>query len=389
MSLIKKTARILSIDGGGIRGLIPATIIAAWEAQLGPIRNHFHMISGTSTGGILATALANGTSAHDLCNFYKAKGPEIFSSSIASLGGLAAQLYDAAPLEAAVKAVLKGKLSTIQKDLLVTSYDLQARMPFLFKSWKARGIELNADERATDNNFQLCDMARATSAAPTFFPPAKIKSETGKAYGLIDGGVYANNPAMCAYVAAKRLYPKADEYIIVSLGTGALTKPIAFADANSFGLAGWLRPLLDIMFDGVSSTTEYELSQMPQVSQYRFQTSLAGASEAMDDASEANLNNLIKVSRVTMDKSKKDIVGLLERLHIEKLTSLEALGYPKASDPPKPARTITIMPKKKIVTPVSATTAAGGAAAGFLMGGPVGAAIGAVGAWLLGQDLSK
>ncbi len=74
MSLIKKTARILCIDGGGIRGLIPATIIAQWEALLGPIANNFHMISGTSTGGILASALAKGVSANDLCNFYKANG---------------------------------------------------------------------------------------------------------------------------------------------------------------------------------------------------------------------------------------------------------------------------------------------------------------------------
>lgn len=389
MSLIKKTARILSIDGGGIRGLIPATIIASWETVLGPIANNFHMITGTSTGGILATALAKGVSANDLINFYKAKGPEIFSSSIGSLGGLAGQMYDSQPLEAAIKSVLKGTLSTIQKDLLVTSYDLQARMPFLFKSWKARGIELNVDERASDNNFQLSDMARATSAAPTFFPPAKVKSATGKTYGLIDGGVYANNPAMCAYVAARRLYPKADEYIIVSLGTGALTKPVPFADALDYGLAGWLRPLLDIMFDGVSSTTEYELSQLPQVSQYRFQTSLAGASEAMDDASETNLNNLIKVSKITMDTSKKDMDGLVTRLHNEKLTTLSALGYPAATDPPKPANPVTVVPKKKLITPVNSVTALGGATAGAIVGGPIGAAIGAIGGWLIGHNEDK
>lgn len=389
MSLIKKTARILSIDGGGIRGLIPATIIAQWEAKLGPIANNFHMISGTSTGGILASALSKGVAASDLCNFYKAKGSEIFDSSITALGGVAGQLYEAAPLESAIKTVLKGNLSEINKDLLITAYDLQARAPFLFKSWKARGIELSAKESATDNNFKLQDVARATSAAPTFFPPAKIKSLSNKTFGLIDGGVYANNPAMCAYVAARRLYPKADEYLIVSLGTGALTKPVAFDDASSFGFAGWLRPLLDIMFDGVSSTTEYELSQLPQVSQYRFQTSLIGASEAMDDASQENLNALIKAAKITAETAKEDMASLINRLHLEKMPTLAALGYPAPTDPPKPAAAVTVVPKKKAVTTVSATTATGGAIAGGMVGGPIGAGIGALIGWLIGQNESK
>jgi patatin-like phospholipase/acyl hydrolase len=63
---MKKVARILSIDGGGIRGLIPSTIILDWEKMLGPIASHFHMLSGTSTGGILATALSQGVSAEKL-----------------------------------------------------------------------------------------------------------------------------------------------------------------------------------------------------------------------------------------------------------------------------------------------------------------------------------
>ncbi len=389
MSLIKKTARILSIDGGGIRGLIPATIIAQWESLLGPIANNFHMISGTSTGGILASALAKGVAANDLCNFYKAKGPEIFDSSITSLGGVAGQLYEAAPLESAIKSVLKGNLSTVTKDLLITAYDLHARSPFLFKSWKARGIELSAKESARDNDFSLEQVARATSAAPTFFPPAKVKSLSNKQFGLIDGGVYANNPAMCAYVAARRLYPKADEYLIVSLGTGALVKPVPFADASGYGMAGWLRPLLDIMFDGVSSTTEYELSQLPQVSQYRFQTSLIGASEAMDDASQDNLNALIKAAKITAETAKVDMSTLVNRLHLEKMTSLASLGYPAPTDPPKPAALVTQVPKKKIITPVSATSATGGAIAGGMIGGPIGAGIGGIIGWLLGQNETK
>lgn len=341
---MKKVARILSIDGGGIRGLIPSTIIDEWEKTLGPISTHFHMLSGTSTGGILAAALAQGVTAEKLIGFYKARGPEIFASQFSSLGGVTGELYGADNLVAAIKSVLKGNLSQVEKDLLITAYNIEARQPHFFKSWKARGYELDK-ETSRDNNFQLVDVCRSTSAAPTFFSPALVKNETGKSFPLIDGGVFANNPAMCAYVAARRLYPKADEYIVVSLGTGSLVKPVKYADATSFGLAGWLRPLLDIMFDGVASTTEYELSQLG-ISQYRFQTSLAGASEAMDDASPENLANLQKMALLTVSKNKADINALVKRL-AEPITPLATLGYPKQTDPPKPALPVTVVPLTK------------------------------------------
>ncbi len=324
--------------------MIPSTIIAEWEKTLGPISTHFHMLSGTSTGGILATALAQGVSADKLVGFYKAKGPEIFSSQWSSLGGATGELYGAENLIAAINGVLKGNLSAIEKDLLITSYNIEKRQPYFFKSWKARGYELD-NETSKENNFKLVDVCRSTSAAPTFFSPALVKNEAGKSFPLIDGGVFANNPAMCAYVAARRLYPKADEYVVVSLGTGSLIKPVKYADASTFGLAGWLRPLLDIMFDGVASTTEYELSQLG-ISQYRFQTSLVGASEAMDDATPENLAALQKVAKQTISKNKKDMDALVKRLQ-EPLTSLTSLGYPKQTDPPKPAKAVTVVPVTK------------------------------------------
>lgn len=341
---MRKTARILSIDGGGIRGLIPAIILNEWEKQIGSIKENFHMIAGTSTGGILACATSQGIKGSALIDLYKKNGPKIFEGSFTTLGGIASQLYDANNLVNVVKDVLKGSLSEIQNDLLVTSYNIEARQPFLFKSWKARGYELDTAERAEDSNFQLVDVARATSAAPTYFTPALVKNQKGKTFPLIDGGVYANNPAMCAYVAARRIYPKADEYLIVSLGTGGLTKPIQYQDALNYGLAGWLRPLLDIMFDGVASTTEYELANLPGVSQFRFQTSLVGASEAMDDVSPENLSNLVKVTEKMLKARDNDTQKLVKRLK-EKKTSLKDLGYPTMGVPPKPMTEITQVPK--------------------------------------------
>lgn len=341
---MRKTARILSIDGGGIRGLIPATVIASLEKELGPIASRFHMVAGTSTGGILACALSKGQAASSLIKMYQEHGSAIFSSSITALGSVAGALYDANVLSEAMGPVLGGvSLENIEKDLLVTSYDLEHRSPGFFKSWKARGYELDHGEAAESNNFLLADVARATSAAPTYFTPAQIKNQSGSTFALVDGGVFANNPAMCAYVAAKSLYPHASEYLIVSLGTGDATKPIKYESAVSFGVVGWASPLLDIMFQGASATTEYELSRLTDVSQYRLQASLVGANEAMDDASPKNLSALQACATRMLVERVVDVATLKKRL-AEPMTSLSSLGYPKQGAPAKPFKPVTAVP---------------------------------------------
>lgn len=383
--LKKKTARILSIDGGGIRGLIPATILKNWEDKIGPISQHFHMLSGTSTGGIIACGLANNIKAIDLVSLYADNGASIFNSQWTALGGLASQLYDASGLEKVVAKALLGNLSSVSKDLLVTTYDIENRIPFLFKSWKARGVELSENELAGNYDFKLQDVARATSAAPTYFTPAQIVNSSGTKYAMIDGGVYANDPAMCAYIAAKRIYPLADEYLIVSLGTGATVKPIKYEDAVSFGIAGWAKPLLDIMFDGVTSTTEYELSQILNVTQYRFQTSLKNGSEAMDDVSSQNLSNLIKDANLTGITYSSQMDSMIERLK-EPLIDVTKLGYPKVTTKVSAGMQVVSQANvKTVVNPTNASAAMVGGISGGFLGGPIGAAIGAGLGYLFGN----
>jgi len=363
----RKVARILSIDGGGIRGLIPATILKRWEVELGPIAQRFHMISGTSTGGILSCALTKPAPvpATELVDMYQKRGPEIFSGDWTSLGGVASVMYDAAGLEKVVGETLgKATLGQVAKDLLVTTYDIERRVPYLFKSWKARGYELNPGDKPKAFDFALKDMSRATSAAPTYFQPAKIKALDGTSYSVVDGGVFANNPAMCAYVAARRIYPKADEYLVVSIGTGATVHPIKYEDAINFGLVGWLKPLLDILFDGSSAVTEYELSQIPSVTQYRFQADLTGSNEAMDDVTPENLANLVKVAEKSVAKYTPQMVQLMTKLK-EPLTTLDALGYPARTAPVKPGTQVV---SHAVVKPKPATTAA-------IIGAGVGTAI--------------
>lgn len=325
------TARILSIDGGGIRGLIPAIVLEAIEKELGtPIAGRFHLVAGTSTGGIIAAALCCPHApmpAKELVGFYENDGPRIFSCSpwhtVASLGGTVDEKYSAAPLEVALK-VLGGRLSDVTvADLLVPAYEIERRDPFFFKSWKAHGRQLDPGEKPASFDFALADVARATSAAPTYFEPAKIRSASGDSHALVDGGVFANNPAMCAYAAARKLYPSADDFLVVSIGTGQLERAIPYDDARNWGLLGWARPILSVIFDGVSDTVDYQLDQLaPVVTHVRLQTSLGrdpndagAANDDMDDASRANLERLeASASRLLRDNSSalQQVVGILK-----------------------------------------------------------------------------
>ena len=116
--------------------------------------------------------------------------------------------------------------------------------------------------------------------------------------------------------------------MICSIGTGQMVKPFKYDDAVNWGLAGWVRPLLDIMFDGVASTTDYELDQLPGISHIRLQASLEHASEALDDAEPGNLADLIRTGQETIAKNLPSVQALRAKL-AEPMATREALGYPK------------------------------------------------------------
>ena len=167
---------------------------------------------------------------------------------------------------------------------MVTSYDIQNRRTVFLKSWYA-------DHQLV----RCCDAARATSAAPTYFEPKPL--DTGDvASVLIDGGIFMNSPSVSAYAEARKLFP--DEPIaVLSLGTGELTRPIAFGEARTWGSALWVMSLLDCMFDGVSKAADHQMQLFLGERYQRLQTSLESASDDMDDASEENIRNLKRTAR--------------------------------------------------------------------------------------------
>ncbi len=279
--------KILAIHGGGIRGIIPAVILAWLEKHAGkPIAETFDLVAGTSTGEILGAALSIGYTTQDIIGMYENEGEQIFPQSVwrklHTIGGAAEEKYPSNGIEAVLQKYFgTHKLSDAETNLVVPTYDIERRCPVFFKSYKEKF-----------KNVLMWQVARAASAAPTFFEPYKLEMPNGDYFSLIDGGMYANNPAMCGYVEALAEFDTTD-YLVVSLGTGSATLPILHEEAQDWGLVGWAPHILDINFDGQSDTADYQLRRLLPLDRfYNFQPMLVGVNEAMDDASPANIRAL-------------------------------------------------------------------------------------------------
>ena len=279
--------RVLSIDGGGIRGIIPALVLAELERRSGRRTFElFDLIAGTSTGGILACALCapDPLPAEQLVALYEEEGPKIFERSIwqrvQSADGLLDEKYDAGALDRALDRFLSDKLlSEAVPDLIIPTYDTAVPGPHFYKSREAR--------EKPDGDARLSLVARATSSAPTYFEPLRAGERS-----LIDGGVFAVNPAMCAYAEVLRDSRDAD-VTLLSLGTGERTQGRPWEEVKDWGLAKWARPIIDVVFDGVSDAVDYQLRQVLGDGHYwRFEVELTQASDDLDDARPENIRRL-------------------------------------------------------------------------------------------------
>ena len=337
-----KKIRILSVDGGGIRGVLPGTILMQLEKILQKKDNnnnrklgdYFDMIAGTSTGGILACIYLmpdeDGKakySAEDAVNLYIKNGHTIFDRTtmekILSVGGALHEKYSQDALYNLLTEYFGDEtLKNFIKPSLITSYEITDRKSIFFTS---------ADAGIDDMyNFKIRDVARATSAAPTYFTPAHIESLSGQLYTLVDGGMFANNPALCAYAEARKTdfakvlkdndkinKPTAADMLIFSFGTGSVKKRYHYKDFKHAGAIQWLEPVIDVLMSGNSETVAYQLTQMYltldeqfQKNYYRLEPGLKEACSEMDEATKENIENLYQAGLTYVH----DNIDLLEEI---------------------------------------------------------------------------
>ena len=220
--------KILSIDGGGIKGVFPAKFLALLEEEIGEgqIHKHFDIITGTSTGGIIALALSLGVPAKKILELYKDNAQTIFGKKRYNIFKRA--FYSNKPLEDLLKNIFKEyhnkdehpRIDNAKTKLLIPIYSLMDGSTQVLKTPHTSDLIL-------DKHIPMYMAAMATSAAPTFFNSysntfKKIDSTTVESFtNKVDGGVYANNPSMIALIEAQtRLERELSEIDLLSLGTG-------------------------------------------------------------------------------------------------------------------------------------------------------------------------
>jgi patatin-like phospholipase/acyl hydrolase len=313
--------RVLSIDGGGIRGLLPATLVAEIEARAGkPAHELFDLMVGTSIGGTTVLGLTAPEredrrkarySASEIVAFFAEAAPRIFSTSVPRRlrtgDSLLHQKYPNELLDEVLEDLFGDTLmAAALAPTMVTSYDTERRRPLMFKSEKAKS--------EAGWNLLMRIVARAAVAAPTFFEPVRLETATGEQQTCIDAGLYANNPAMCAYAEARKRVPP-EEVFMVSIGTGAPTRPLPYEEVRTWGLAHWGRLFLDLTFDGINHAVDHQLQHLLRPHAYhRLQAYLGDKHLRLDDVAPTNLQAMRDAAAKLIAERDSDLDAICEQL---------------------------------------------------------------------------
>jgi predicted acylesterase/phospholipase RssA len=376
--------RILAVDGGGMRGVMPARVLVELERLAGrPIASMFDIIAGTSTGGLIALGLTRpgpdgkpALTAQQVLDTYLKFGKQIFPrvqwrplrweqlrtsrpvlaqrfGALASPTKYGNARYSRAGLTSIVKEMFgETRLSEAMGDVIVPSYDWKAGRPFVFRSRGARNGDLIDPTMA--------QVALATTAAPTYFPAFRLRSPQREMI-LIDGGVVANNPTSIAYY--ETLYHSyfdgqgEPSFLAVSLGTGV--PPVPIPTYQELWSRSWLRVgmgMLGVVFDGSSEITDELLTEVvrfkhPGSRYWRLNTELNGVRLNLDDASAGQIDRLIGLTERMLDERKADLDEMIELLTTtgpaqktapptgeEKPTGEQADAQPRSKRNPAPTR---------------------------------------------------
>ena len=267
--------RILSIDGGGIRGIVPAVVLGHLEETLQHLSNnpaarladYFDLFAGTSTGsmivaGLLAPDKDNRPiySAKEIVGLYFDNAETIFQDSllqdIKSVVGLLNVKYSAEGIESVFQQHFpKTELKNLLKPTLIPVYDLTRGKNYFFRQQKA--------QVSARHNYFLKDALRSATSAITYFPPVQISTvDNSRQRCFIDGGIFANNPALSAYAEFRYHNPKlhAKDTMMLSLGTGKQGTHLDCDSTQNWGALEWREPAGNLFANAVADASHYQLS---------------------------------------------------------------------------------------------------------------------------------
>ncbi len=342
---------ILTIDGGGMRGIVPAYILQRINEELRkrrerPLYSYFDLIAGTSTGGLISlglTAPVEGTSfareerekftvhhkyttgrifkkeyteeighipflasPENFVSLYKDNGKKIFLSKerrglmkvMSTISRLLSDKYEIEPYEEFLSSLYGDvPLEEAAVPTMAVSYNVTNGEKFIFKSWDSHG-------------FLVREAARATSAAPTYFAPAKfIDRATEEELTLIDGGIIANNPILAAYIEARKLYPDADEYRFLSLSTAST--PFHMSSDDISHTFDWMGPLMRAYSSANMAISLEGVENIEKVSVLRVWEDVISKPIKLDDTTPEAIDTLLSAAESIWEKDKNKIITFL------------------------------------------------------------------------------
>lgn len=306
---MSKKYRILSIDGGGVRGIIPARILQEIEEKTGkPIYQLFDMIVGTSAGALIALASTcqYSYSAEWIVEIYKNQSKYIFHKSIMntikSCFNLFGPKYDRTFCDSILESIFDIKIFKDTKcKVVIPVYDLIRDRPIIFRSWDCGGVLMK-------------EVAAGATAAPTYFSPVSVHNIVD--YCLIDGGIWANNPELIGVYEALALNPelKKEDIYVLSIGTGKVGFSTTSSKLQNAGIIGWLKGgLINMMMEAESEwTTKAAKELCPNM--IRIEPDLLGDTYELDNVSDRNIAALLSTAERYISNNQdvmKSIVGIL------------------------------------------------------------------------------
>ncbi|MBP1182180.1 patatin-like phospholipase family protein [Methylobacterium sp. PvR107] len=331
---------ILTIDGGGVRGIVPALVLSEIYRRIKKIdpenirglHEYFDLVVGTSAGAIVASAITtpNGPDSNEavmhpdhVVDFFREHVRSIFPRTlfqkIRDVLNIIDEKYDHGYLDEILKRTLRtATIGEALTNVVYTAYDIETRKPVFMTN-----ID---DEKNTTSRMLVKDVVRASTAAPTYFAPARILHDDQKSYRtLIDGGVFMNDPALAGLHFSNTLGYPLEDLTIISLGTGRESRPYMYHEVKNWGFVNWVSPrrgvpLLSILSSGQAESTYMMLNQTLNrpggTRRYiKIDGQLAIGNDDLDDSSEENMAELEVFARMLVDRHDSQIDEIANLLY--------------------------------------------------------------------------